>query len=62
EPTGNLDPETSAEILDILKKINSRGTSVIFATHNYDLVKKHNAKIMKLENGKSINIILKKNK
>jgi len=60
EPTGNLDPETANEILEILKKINSRGTSIIFATHNYDLVKKHNAKIMKLQDGKSVKIVLKK--
>ncbi|MCL6099930.1 MAG: ATP-binding cassette domain-containing protein, partial [Bacteroidetes bacterium] len=38
EPTGNLDPDTSEEIVSILKKISSRGTSVLFATHNYELV------------------------
>jgi cell division transport system ATP-binding protein len=62
EPTGNLDPETSAEILDILKKINSRGTSVIFATHNYELVRKFNTRIVKLENGKAIRVVLKTQK
>lgn len=60
EPTGNLDPETADEILDILKKINARGTSVILATHNYDLVRKHNAKIIRLENGKAVKVLLKK--
>ncbi len=60
EPTGNLDPETSYEILKILAKINSRGTSVIFATHNYELVRKHKAKIVKLVDGKAINVILKR--
>jgi cell division transport system ATP-binding protein len=60
EPTGNLDPETSSEILDILKKINTRGTSVIFATHNYNIVKKHDAKIIKLEDGKAIKVKLKR--
>lgn len=60
EPTGNLDPETSYEILKILTKINSRGTSVIFATHNYELVRKHKAKIVKLIDGKAINVILKR--
>ena len=39
EPTGNLDPETSGEILDLLQKINKRGTAVLFATHNYDMVR-----------------------
>lgn len=53
EPTGNLDPETSAEILDLLMKINKKGTAVLFATHNYELVRKNpNARIFKIENGK----------
>jgi cell division transport system ATP-binding protein len=60
EPTGNLDPETAEEILEILKKINSRGTSVIFATHNYDLISRFEAKIIRLENGKAVKVILKK--
>ncbi len=51
EPTGNLDPETSLEILELLKKINNRGTAVLFATHNYELIKKSNARILQLENG-----------
>ncbi|MBN1299688.1 MAG: cell division ATP-binding protein FtsE [Melioribacteraceae bacterium] len=59
EPTGNLDPETSIEILEILWKISQRGTSVIFATHNYDLVKRINATIFKLENGKAARVKLK---
>lgn len=60
EPTGNLDPETSQDIMEILKKINRRGTSVIFATHNYELVKKSNARIIKLTDGKAVKVILKK--
>ena len=60
EPTGNLDPDTAEEILEILRKINSRGTSIIFATHNYDLITKFDAKIIKLENGKAVKVILKK--
>ena len=60
EPTGNLDPETSYEILEILKKIHARGTSVIFATHNYVLVRKYNARIIKLENGKALKVVIKK--
>ena len=59
EPTGNLDPETSAEILNIFERINSHGASVIFATHNYDLVKKSSAKIYKIQNGKLIQGIRK---
>jgi len=60
EPTGNLDPETSAEILEILKKINAQGTSIIFATHNYELVKKFDKKIIKLIDGRAVNVIVKK--
>ena len=59
EPTGNLDPETSSEIVELLFKINSRGTAVIFATHNYEIVKKHAQKIIKLENGRAIKAVLK---
>jgi cell division transport system ATP-binding protein len=60
EPTGNLDPEISREILEILKKINSRGTAVLFATHNYELVKSHEAKIIKLDEGKAFKAVIKK--
>ncbi len=59
EPTGNLDPETSSEILDIFKRINSQGTAVLFATHNYELIKKFPSKIVKLENGKLVNVVVK---
>ena len=60
EPTGNLDPETSNEILEILLKIHSRGTAILFATHNYEIVKKHgDLKIVKLEDGKAVKAILK---
>ncbi len=60
EPTGNLDPETSEEIMGILKKINMRGTAVICATHNYDLVKRIEGKILKLSNGTAAQVVLKK--
>jgi cell division transport system ATP-binding protein len=59
EPTGNLDPETSNEILDLLQKINKRGTAVLCATHNYDIVRKGNTRIFKIENGKILKGYLK---
>jgi len=59
EPTGNLDPETSNEILDLLQKINKRGTAVLCATHNYDIVRKGNTRIFKIENGKVLKGFLK---
>jgi cell division transport system ATP-binding protein len=39
EPTGNLDPQTSAEVLEVLKKINANGKTIIMATHDYALMK-----------------------
>jgi cell division transport system ATP-binding protein len=42
-----------------LKKINERGTSILFATHNYDIVKKYNTKIIKLENGRAYKAVIK---
>lgn len=60
EPTGNLDPETSVEILNLLKKINAGGTSVLFATHNYELVKKFDTRIIKLSGGKALDVKIKK--
>lgn len=59
EPTGNLDPATSHEIVDLLLKINSRGTAIIFATHNYEIVKKYQQKIIKIENGKAFKAVIK---
>ncbi len=52
EPTGNLDPATSMEILELLKTINTRGTAIILATHNYELVKKSGSKVLQLKEGK----------
>jgi cell division transport system ATP-binding protein len=59
EPTGNLDPETSGEIINILQKINARGTTVLFATHNYEIIKKVDTRILKLENGKVVRAVIK---
>jgi cell division transport system ATP-binding protein len=59
EPTGNLDPETSGEILALLKKINKRGTAVLVVTHNYDIVKKANERVIKLEDGRALKAIIK---
>lgn len=52
EPTGNLDPSTSVEILKLLKDINARGTAVVMATHNYDLVRKLKERIFQIRDGK----------
>lgn len=52
EPTGNLDPAASMEILQLLKTINARGTAVVLATHNHDLVRKSESRIIQLKEGK----------
>jgi len=52
EPTGNLDPENSIEILELLKRINAKGTAVLFATHNYEMIKRGDGKIVKMHGGK----------
>jgi len=59
EPTGNLDPETSCEILALLKKINKRGTAVLVVTHNYDIVKKANERVIKLDDGRALKAVIK---
>jgi len=59
EPTGNLDPTTSHEILGLLKTINTRGTAVVMATHNYDLVRKTNERIVQVKNGKVFDVEMK---
>ena len=51
EPTGNLDPVTLREIMDVLVRINLRGTSLLMATHNYDMVKDYGGRILRIENG-----------
>ena len=60
EPTGNLDPTSSAEIMDLLTKINMRGTAVLMATHNYELVKKYPARVVQLKEGKLTEVEMKK--
>lgn len=51
EPTGNLDPGTSNEIIRLLTKICEEGTSVLMATHNYNLIQKFPQRIVKCEEG-----------
>lgn len=52
EPTGNLDPATSADILTLLRKINLGGTTILLATHNYELIRKFPARTIAIKNYK----------
>lgn len=52
EPTGNLDPELSYEIIDLLHHLVSDGNTVFMATHNYTLIERFPARVVKIENGK----------
>ncbi|TAH01174.1 MAG: ATP-binding cassette domain-containing protein [Sphingobacteriales bacterium] len=52
EPTGNLDPETSEEIMILLRQISEAGTAVLMATHNYQIIRTFPSRIIKCENGK----------
>ncbi len=54
EPTGNLDPETAAGIMEVLLRINTRGTSILMATHNYDMVRRYQGRIIQINNGRLI--------
>ncbi len=54
EPTGNLDPETTEEIMEILEKINCWGTTLIIATHNKEVVDRLQKRVLRLEGGKLV--------
>ena len=51
EPTGNLDPERSNEIVELLERINERGTTIIMVTHDMNLVNKYRKRTIKLDYG-----------
>lgn len=54
EPTGNLDIQTSFQIVDLLESINKKGTTIIMATHNEEIIKKTNDRVLVLHNGKLV--------
>ena len=51
EPTGNLDPDTSEEIMKILHSLSREGKAVLMASHDYDLMKKYASRVFRFENG-----------
>lgn len=52
EPTGNLDPETSAGIMNILETINDQGTTIIMATHNSEIVNEYKHRVIVIDDGR----------
>lgn len=54
EPTGNVDPEMSHEIIDLLSEINKQGTTIIIVTHEHDLVKEFGKRVIEIHKGKII--------
>ena len=51
EPTGNLDPETTNDVMDLLREISTKGKTILMATHNYNLILKYPSRIIKCEDG-----------
>jgi cell division transport system ATP-binding protein len=54
EPTGNLDPGTTLDIMNLLRSINLRGTTVLVATHNRDIVDRFKKRVLYFDNGKLV--------
>ncbi|MBQ7740933.1 MAG: cell division ATP-binding protein FtsE [Eubacterium sp.] len=54
EPTGNVDPEMSHEIVDLLTKINNSGTTVVMVTHEHELVRSFQRRVIVLQNGQVV--------
>ncbi|MDO5637506.1 MAG: ATP-binding cassette domain-containing protein [Myroides sp.] len=59
EPTGNLDPQTSVEVMEVLQKINQNGRTILMATHDYALLLKYPAKTLKCDEGKVFEVVQK---
>lgn len=54
EPTGNLDPATAKEMVELFKEINERGTTILMATHNQEIVNSYKTRVIQLDKGKII--------
>ena len=57
EPTGNLDPQTSVEVMNLLRDINQNGKTIIMATHDYALIMKFPAKTLKCDEGTLFEVV-----
>lgn len=59
EPTGNLDPQTSIEVMQVLQEINKNGRTILMATHDYALILKYPSKTLKCDEGKVFEVVQK---
>lgn len=57
EPTGNLDPDLSLEIMNLLREINARGTTVVVATHDRELIRRVGRRALTLDHGRIVEVI-----
>lgn len=57
EPTGNLDPAVADQIMKVFQAINNAGTAVLMATHNYDLLHKYPARVLRCQDGQVIELL-----
>lgn len=60
EPTGNLDPQTSVEVMEVLKEINNNGNTILMATHDYALLLKYPSKTLKCDENKVFEVVQRK--
>ncbi|MCL4122860.1 UNVERIFIED_CONTAM: hypothetical protein GTU68_047138 [Idotea baltica] len=61
EPTGNLDPQTSIEVMEVLQEINKNGNTILMATHDYALLLKYPSKTLKCDNNEVYEVVQRKN-
>jgi cell division transport system ATP-binding protein len=54
EPTGNLDPDLSREVMNLFREINSHGTTILIATHDRDLIQRMGCRVISLERGRLV--------
>ncbi len=54
EPTGNLDPELTIEIMDLIVRASTRGTTVMVATHDHSLIERYGKRVLRLEDGRIV--------
>ncbi|WP_417620096.1 cell division ATP-binding protein FtsE [Oceanihabitans sediminis] len=61
EPTGNLDPQTSIEVMEVLQEINKNGNTILMATHDYSLLLKYPSKTLKCDENQIYEVVQRKN-